>query len=102
MIKGDTEAGPCVAPAVKVADVCINPVVWKSKDVQVDEVRAGIWGASHTSKTPAKGQYVGFFFEIKYDAQPVDYHFTTQVSLVPRAFPYGPCTSTEQCHGELV
>jgi hypothetical protein len=52
---------------------------------------------------PANGNWVGFFFEVQYPGPgPSDYRLTTQVSIVPRTYPFPPCGTGAACEGPLV
>jgi hypothetical protein len=62
-----------------------------------------------TVAAPPEGQWTAFFVDLIYESlelgwpvgRPGEMEFTTEVSIVPNAFPYSPCEGTD-CKGTIV
>lgn len=104
MVKGNTPTAPCEPPAVKINDhACFNPIVWVTKEVEPVSTAGGVYRYEYVTGAPASGNWLGYFFTMEH-ARPnnVTITTTTQVSIVPRVFPFPPCGSGESCRGNLV
>lgn len=125
MFKFITPTSPCESPYVKVNEqTCKNMVDWQSKEVDPrvsTTANSTLFTYEFLPPTPPAGQWTAFFFTVQYDidispkltgdaapAAAADPNrmfttsSTTQVSIVPRTFPYQPCAGLEKCRGELV
>lgn len=104
MIKGNTPLAPCDPPAVKINDkICLNPIYWADKEVKPTRMEDDQYVYEYVPTAPASGNWLGFFYQVKYPApNNSTYTTTTQVSIWPRVFPFQPCGSGESCRGGLV
>ena len=60
-----------------------------------ERVLPGVWKGA--VPPPPPGQWTSFVVSVQYGLAAGGFHFTTQMSIVPVAHPFAPCTAGVNC-----
>jgi len=91
LFTGDTKANPCKFIKIHMdGDACLNPVLWDKQEIQPSSTAGGDFVYVATEAVPKDGRWKGFLVELEYDgpAPGMVYVFSTQVSILPKTFPF--------------
>ena len=94
---------PCTS--LFVSGFCAQPNLYQTEKVQgKGQATDGWWEFEGSKEAPAKG-YLAFYLEVHFERkgrkEPNAFRVSTEMSIIPKGFPFEDCEG-EECRGQLV